>query len=475
MKIVRNFSFLTLSQTGERFFNFLLVVILARYLGVEEYGIYALTVSFVGMFGNLFDGGLNFLLTREIASSRKNEAVFFTQVLLLKIIIGAIVFIALIAAAFVMQYNTKVFFTIVLFAVAALIVSFSNTFRALFIGHERMEFEGGLAVLYRFLGFIGIFFLLKAGISFPVLILPHVAAALIVLSLSYYLQTKIFPLVKSKGYLNIKKMEIFKQAAPFAVWAIMGEIYFNIDSVILSKLADIKTLANYNAANRLVFASLLLANGLTLAIYPHFAKMWSGNKAHVYTTFNLIFKLLFFISLPLSFVVSFFAEDIIVFVFGSKFYESGSILRILVWAMIPLYLYHLTGRTLEAIGEQKFVAKTIFFCVVGNILFNIIFIPFYGAKGAAITSVTTSALLLSIHLVFINKKVGMFQIGDIVHKIVVPFACFVLTLIITTNFLNWMISAALGFLVYFFILYTLKGIKWDEIEILLGHERKIYE
>ncbi|MBI3754578.1 MAG: oligosaccharide flippase family protein, partial [Deltaproteobacteria bacterium] len=160
MKIIRNFSFLTLSQIGEKIFNFLLVIVLARYLGVEEYGVYALAISFVGMFGNLFDGGLNFLLTREIASYGRNDALFFRQTLLLKVIVGTAVFAGLIVAAIGMQYEARVVYSIILFAAATLIVSFSNTFRAVFMGHERMEFEGGIAVFYRFFVFVGVFFLL---------------------------------------------------------------------------------------------------------------------------------------------------------------------------------------------------------------------------------------------------------------------------------------------------------------------------
>lgn len=470
MKIIRNFSFLTISQIGERSFNFILVIALARYLDVEEYGIYALTVSFVGMFGNLFDGGLNFLLTREIASSRKNEAVFFKQTLLLKIIIGAIVFIGLIVAAFAMQYNTKIFFTIALFAVAALIVSFSNTFRAVFIGHERMEFEGGLAMLYRFLALTGVFFLLKAGISFPALILPHAVAALIVLFLSYYLQTKIFPLVKSQGYLNIKKLEIFKQAAPFAVGTVMSEIYFNVDSVMLSKISGIKAVGSYNAAYRLVFVSLLLANGLSMAAYPYFAKMWNEDRFKVHSVFNLIFKLLFLVSIPVSFIAAFFANDIIVFIFGGKFYESGGILQILIWTLIPLYLYHITGRALEAIGEQRFVARTMVVSVISNIMLNAFLIPAFGAKGAAIATLVTTSLILLTHLVFISRNIGSPRIIDTIYRMAIPFIGFIVILVMTAGYWHWTFSAASSFAVYIFLLYVFKCINMDEISILAGHK-----
>ena len=472
VKIIRNFSFLTLSQAGEKVINFLLIVILARFLGVEEYGVYALAVSFVGMFGNLFDGGLNFLITREIASSGKNDAVFFRQALSLKIIIGAIVFAGLSVAAISMQYDARVVYSIILFATATLIVSFSNAFRAVFVGRERMEFDGGMAVLYRLLALAGVFFLLLAGMSFPHLMLPYIISALIVLILSYYFQARMFPAIRSSEYLNIKKIELFKQAMPFAIGAVMSEVYFNVDSVMLSKLSDIKTVGNYNAAYRLVFAGLLLANGLSLAAYPYFAKAWKEDKYNVYKTFNLIFKLLLIISLPVSFVVAFFANNVTVFVFGSKFYESGHILQILIWTLIPLYLYHITGRTLEAIGEQRFVAKTMVVSVVGNIILNIILIPSFGAKGAAIATLISTSFILLAHLLFISKKLGFPQILDTIYKIILPFLGCAAALVIADKYWTWQVAAIFSFLVYIFLLYLLKGVTANEFDVLRGRERQ---
>lgn len=471
VKIIRNFSFLTLSQAGEKAVNFLLIVILARYLGVEEYGIYALAISFVGMFGNLFDGGLNFLLTREIASSGRNEAVFFRQALLLKFIIGVAVFIGLIVIAVIMKYDIRVLYSVILFAFAALNISFSNTFRAVFIGYERMEFEGALALLYRLLALAGIFLLLNIGISFPSLMTPYMAAAIIVLLLSYYFQKKRFPLVRYAEQMNIKKRELFRQALPFAVGAVMSEMYFNIDSVMLSKLGDIKTVGNYNAAYRLVFAGLLLANGLSLAVYPYFAKVWKQDKSHVFRVFNFIFKLLLIISLPVSFVVAFLANDIIVFVFGGKFYASGPILQILGWTLIPLYLYHITGRTLEAIGEQGFVARTMVVGVVSNIVLNAILIPTLGARGAATATLISTSLILLAHLVFISKKIGAPELLDTLYKIMFPFAACVATLIVSHKYWSWPVSAILSVLVYFFLVYMFKGVTASEFDILFGRRQ----
>ncbi len=55
--ILKNFSLLTTAHIVEKVISFIIIIILARYLGVEGYGIYALALSFIGLFIQLLDGG----------------------------------------------------------------------------------------------------------------------------------------------------------------------------------------------------------------------------------------------------------------------------------------------------------------------------------------------------------------------------------------------------------------------------------
>src|SRR3989338_5180291 len=114
MKILRNFSFLTAAHILEKIITFILILVLARYLSAEGYGIYALALSFVGLFGQLTDGGFNLLLIREMAKEKTNRHQLLGQVIVGKAFIGIAVFIITVAIAIILGYPQNVFISIVI-------------------------------------------------------------------------------------------------------------------------------------------------------------------------------------------------------------------------------------------------------------------------------------------------------------------------------------------------------------------------
>src|SRR3989304_4027149 len=167
MNILRNFSFLTVGHIIEKLITFVIVVILARYLGVEGYGIYALALSFVGLFGHIFDGGLNLLLMREMSKENTDRPQLFGHILAGKIFLGFIILVAIILLAVALGYQQTVLLSIIIYGISMFFLSFSNTFRSIFIAMGRTEFEGVLLILNRLLllGGIILFAILKIKIS----------------------------------------------------------------------------------------------------------------------------------------------------------------------------------------------------------------------------------------------------------------------------------------------------------------------
>ncbi len=469
MKIIKNFSFLTIAQIAEKVLNLVIVVLLARYLGARGYGIYALAIAFVGLFNYLFDAGLNLLLTREVGRQREKIGEILRPVLKLKLVLGVITLAIIAILAWLLGYHGKVLYSIMLFGLAGFMVSLSCTFRAYFIGHEKMEFEGGLSVLYRLLALLFVILCIFFGIGMPLLMISHVLAGAMVLGLSIYLYKNLFYQSShetEKCQLNL--FALLKDALPFAVGAIMGEIYFNIDKVMLSKLAGVESVGYYNAAYRVFFFGVFIANSITISAYPYFAKMWHEDKHLAEQLFNSIFKLLFLISLPIAIVITFLSGDIILFLFGKDYYQSALLLKLLIWGLLPLYLTHLTGRTMEAIGEQRFVAKTMSLGVLINIILNAALIPLLGMAGAVFATLITSFMVLFAHLIFLRQRLKGIFLLDYIKAALLPSIGCAFAAYLLIKYSSWMIAFPISLIFYMVLLFSLKGITMDEIAILRG-------
>lgn len=465
MNILRNFSFLTAAHIIEKLITLAIVVILARYLGVEGYGIYALALSFVGLFGHIFDGGLNLLLMREISKENIGQPQLLGHVFIGKMLLGFVVLIAIILLAIAFDYPKTVLLSIVIYSVSMLFLSFSNTFRSVFIALGRTEFEGFLLVLNRLLLLGGVILFAALSIKIPVIMTAHIIAIAIVVALGAYLCKKFFfaPLWNI-DYQSIKKL--FKDAMPFAIGAIMGEIFFNIDNVMLSKMVGMESVGYYNAAYKLSFSGMLFANTLTLVAYPYFSKKWPADKDNVFRMFDGILKALIVVSVAFSLSASILSENIVELVFGEQYRESIMLFNILVWSVPPLYAMHLTGRALEAIGEQRFTANTMLISVAVNICLNFILILKYGAVGASIATVFTSFLIVAIHLVCLRRKMGFPAVNIPIANVGICLFVLAAVILLLKNF-DWYIAAFAGLGVYGGMLILLKVLGKKDIMLMM--------
>ncbi len=465
MNILRNFSFLTAAHIVEKLITFVLVIILARYLGTEGYGIYALALSFIGLFAQLFDGGLNCLLMRETAQGTVDRPQLLGQVLTGKLIIGVVVLLGVVCLAIVLAYPEDALYSIIIYGVSMLVMSFANTFRAVFIALERAEFDGLLLIINRSLLLGGVICCVVLKIGIPEIMVASLVSGLIALWLGSYLCKKFF-YAPSWDIDNKSIKNLFKNAMPFAVGAIMAEIFYNIDNVMISKMVGLESVGYYNAAYKLSYSGVLLANTMTLAIYPYLTKNWLGDKSKVFDMFRRLFKMLVIISMAFSLTAAILSENIIVLVFGNQFKESIVLFQLLVFALPPLFLMHLTNRTLDAVGEQRFKANTMIVGVIINVVLNFLLIYKFKAVGASIATVVTSIFLVVAHAIYLRRRMGFSSVG--VPFIKIPVCLIGLSaVILSLKEFNWFMAAFTGLTVYCVLLLLLKVLKIEDILSLI--------
>ncbi|MHC4197704.1 MAG: flippase [Planctomycetota bacterium] len=467
MRILQNFSFLTISQAAEKLINFLIVILLAAYLGAEGYGTYALCIAFVSLFNYVIDAGLNMLTMREVASGSEDESSFLGRVLASKVLVGLAVAVLIMVSACYLYPTAEIRESILLYTLAVLLLSFSNTFRSALMAKERMELEGLLATGHRVLLIAGISLFILINVKLPGLMYVHLLSCAIILVASVIIFKKYFGNRITYDLNPTKVTSLLKRSFPFALGAIMGEIYFNVDRVMLSKFCGLEAVGYYSVAYRLCFVWIFMANSLSLAAYPVFSRTWNTDRDLVARLFNSLFKVFLIVSVPLALVVYVTAGEIVALTFGKDFYESIGLLKILVWLLPPMYLMHLTGRTLEAIGEQVFIAKSMTVGVIINVLLNLVLIPRFGAAGACVSTVVAAAIIFVVQFVYINKIVGRIRLFESIVKMLIP----LLALFGVLFFLKesaWMASILLALITYLLFLYLVNTMEWKEIEILRG-------
>src|SRR5690554_327961 len=102
-----------------------------------------------------------------------------------------------------------------------------------------------------------------------------------------------------------------------------------------------------------------------------------------------------------------FSEWIIVGMYGEQFRESTAVLNYLLPGVLILTIFKVMNMDLAGKGKPWISMKAMLPALIINIAINLILIPNYGAKGAAISSTISYGVAGILFLFFYSKAVGL--------------------------------------------------------------------
>lgn len=205
------------------------------------------------------------------------------------------------------------------------------------------------------------------------------------------------------GYIDKQSWKNFiivmKKFFPMLLAMSIMEIYFFIDSSIASFLPQGSVTLLYYA-NRFMGIPLgVFGVAFATILFPQFSRI------SVYAPRRLQFylyeasKLIFWVTVPVALIMSFFAENIFYTLFLSKKFtlvqvqEAGSILRAFLLGLFFFSLYKIILNIYYALQETRIPLYISLFSVIVNfILSYYILMPFYGTFGIALATSITAIL-----------------------------------------------------------------------------------
>ena len=103
--LFKNISWVTTSQVIVNLCAFLWTIAIARYLGVNDYGILSFAISFTVLLGMGTDIGLSTFATREISQDRSKTQKYINNVIPFKILLSIALFIVTALILILLGYN----------------------------------------------------------------------------------------------------------------------------------------------------------------------------------------------------------------------------------------------------------------------------------------------------------------------------------------------------------------------------------
>ena len=372
---------------------FVSFILLAKYLGAQVFGIYNYAFALTALFIPLCDLGMDTYLMREVPRLGKEDIPRqLGAVLAWKGLLTFIVFLAISLAGGVLDaFGTERFFIVVLAGLITLLRTYWTTFASFFRAIDRVGYETGMLTLARIAEFI----VILVSISFDTGLLS-LLSVMTVVNIVFVSGTHI--LVRTRFTRPIlvgdfaHMISIFRGGLPFALATIFSAIYFNFDTVLISKYVGDEAAGIYRAAYNLLFPLTMFGLAISGAVFPFASQNYRTYPREVEDVIRRSVVQLAMISLPIAVGTTMFSAEIVRFLFDPEYADSALCLAILVWFLPIVFLTNLYGNTLGAIDQQPFVLKVTFLSAIFNVGANIIFVPLYAQIGASVVTVLTALL-----------------------------------------------------------------------------------
>lgn len=385
-----------MSRLGAKFAGYLLgfaaSILLVRYLGVERLGQYSYVSTFASLFGMLAGLGLPILLTREAARNKLSAGASLGAVLGLQYGLSLLTF-ALVAVSAALFNPKELALPIAILGLAVAINALVAPYLAMLNAFEKMHVSSAIEVLSTVLR-VG---LILAAVHFR-LDVTGLVALLVVNPVVDFVLTKLasdrYCARPARTYDPALLKRLLTSAIPFALMVIFNNLYFRIDIIMLQKMRGGAAVGIYSAGYKVLDVLMVIGANIAGVLYPRMASQASDAPRALERTIQRSYRYMTALGIPAAVVVTILAPWMVRMLFGDEFSASASVLRILIWAVAPMFMYMPLAHALNATGREWHWIGVLSVNTLVNVALNLFLIPGYGVIGAAISTIVCELIAL---------------------------------------------------------------------------------
>jgi O-antigen/teichoic acid export membrane protein len=375
---------------------------IVRTTTVEEFGLYSMAVTIVAVLASLAPLGTGQGAARHIAmelgKGRRDSALAMARATLHVNILSATVgFLAVYALSGFMAskvfYKPELMFPLKVVSFSIPFIVMTGTLSAILRGYGSVKqkvYYQDLGRPFYFLALLCIVFLFKLRFE-GILYAFTLSSVLVFISISSYGYNRIgiFPFsVKPGAHYG----ELLRFSLPLMVSGIAVLILTWTDTLMLGRYATATDVGFYGVSISLSNLMLLPLNALIFVFLPIAGELCGAHRlTELNRMYQVLTKWIFAASLPLFFVLFFFPEMTISFLYGGRLVPAALPLRILAVGFLLHAFMGTNGMLHVAMGNTRFIMLVALIMSALNVLLNYVFIKEIGmgTAGAAMASLVS--------------------------------------------------------------------------------------
>ena len=208
------------------------------------------------------------------------------------------------------------------------------------------------------------------------------------------------------SYKRYSTSDVVRLTWPFGLASILSFVYVQSDLIMVKYIVGDSEAGFYNVAAVIYMSIMILPTVIYQKFFVSKYHRWaSHNKGLLLTAYkkgNAI-MLLLGVGVMIACVLS--SDYIVVVLFGGQYEKSVYLVNILLVAVPFSFVAYSAGAVLVTKDNMKIKIKKMGVVAVINILLNVMLIPEYHAKGAAVATLISSMILLLLYLYAAQRNI----------------------------------------------------------------------
>lgn len=382
INIEKNTTILVFTEVVGKFFGLALTILVARVLGVANFGLLNYAYALAGICLVVPEFGFDRLTVRELARKPSRASRFLVNISAVK---AVLILPAAIVCALTIFFQSDRHGVVLVVMIVFLFMAIQNHtlfacsfFRAI----QKMEREGLVRIILAFFLLLTGFAVLLTGFGLKALVISKLAVSVLCLGVAIFFIHKDLRVSLVKITWKYSKT-LIGMAAAFAGLRTCAIIYTSANLVLLGFFkGDVET-GYYAAAFKIISLFSIVSASVAGASLPVLSKYWKENTVAFHQTYQKAVRYLLVLAIPLAAGVFLLGQEAIVLVFGKEFIPSVITIKILAFSLVPDFLNTILMPTLISMNREKVALAATTVGAIVALAACIILIPVWGAKGAA--------------------------------------------------------------------------------------------
>jgi O-antigen/teichoic acid export membrane protein len=394
----------------EKISFFIFFVFLARVSSLNDYGNMIAVFALANILSYMLEFGFGAYLQRESSSDTNVLAGEYSIIVVAKIILFPLYLV--ICTVYIIVTNGAGIFIVFLVCTLIYVLNFNSTLNGILYGKSRYR-ESFIAQASGKIIFV-IFTLLTLLVIrnfYCLIILMLLGAVIQLILILHYLRKEKLKISLQKFQFSILK-KILSASLPIGMGIFFVFVYDKVDILLIQNILNPEAVAVYSVGYSIYKLPLILISTILIPLFTELSSQYKSSGAiNIGTIKAAGFYLLIYSFIVIA--VFFFSAGIFVnIIFGSKYFASINVAKVLSLALPGLFLNNLTGVVLNSIRKERFPLYTTILGMLVNICTNILFIPVFGIYGAVWATILAESIVFLLQAYLLKDLLKMIKNGQ---------------------------------------------------------------